>query len=319
MSNYYNIMFKEARNIKPRNHIIQSLTNSINSYSRFCIVEGSTDKPFYSNINDSKVNQDIKYLWNVRDRNDDTGKEAVISSYNRIIKDKNLEGIKKRIYKCVFIIDKDYDGAKCMNYEYNPMCEKCISITKGYSFENYFLEENNVKKIFNYLKLTNKDLERFEEKYKQFIQESTEYFRLRSSFIEQRKRGSECYSINGTPYKSLFNISKEIFVFNFDKDHFDGEYFNKNNMKQEIEQMRKEINRSRNTKALYYYNKISKEIIKKRDNLRGHEAMNFLIAYLRDIFGIKLIDNPANNLFIKLVKLIEVDMKFVNGMGKEIK
>ena len=80
-----------------------------------------------------------------------------------------------------------------------------------------------------------------------------------------------------------------------------------------------ERRKAMNINAKIFYNNYSKDIIYNRSYLRGHEALHFLIAYLRDVYNIELMDNPANELFINFTRIINVDMKFVNGLGKPIK
>ena len=323
MNRYVVDTLQRGRKEKIRSWILCHLTTDLNrgyNYKYICIVEGKTDRLFYSNINSINLNDNVRYLWNYRDCNTvddiDLGKDAVIGSYNMIKKNPKFS---KVLNKCIFIIDHDYDGAKSMKYEYDEDRENKMSITKGYSFENYFLEEENIKRIFNYLGKTENDISRFESKYKQFINEIGEYVRLKSSTIEIKKKGNPYYDCYAYSYKTpINNISKEIFDFNFDNYHYNVNYFNKNIMLEEIQRMKNFINKYENRNALLFYNNFSKNIGFKRDYVRGHEAMNFLKAYLKDVFEIELCDNPANELFIELTKVLDVDFKAVNGLGNNI-
>ncbi len=291
------------------------LNNSYN-YRHICIVEGKTDKSFYENINSYDLKTRVKYLWNFRDEktyeNSDVGKDAVIGSFISIKKNPKFYSY---IDKLIFIIDHDYDGAKSMKYEFNLYRENKISITDGYSFENYFLEENNVKKIFYYLGKTDEDILRFEEKYKKFLIDTYEFFRLKSSTIEVKKKGSPCYDWYIRSYKtSLTNISKDIFEFNFKNTN----YFNITKMYNEINDMRYYVNKTGNYSAKLFYNKYSSSLVLDRKYVRGHEALNFLIAYLRDEFDIELCDNPANKLYCELVRILDINFVIKNGLGEII-
>ena len=46
--------------------------------------------------------------------------------------------------------------------------------------------------------------------------------------------------------------------------------------------------------------------------------MNFLTAYLKDVFNIELVNNSSNELLEQLTGLIDVNMHFVNGLGESI-
>lgn len=305
-----------GRKEKVRSHVLLQLVTQINNgydYRKFCIVEGSTDEPFYSNISNIDLRNKIKYLYNDKRAYDaheemEVGKDAVISSYNMIRKNHT-----QYLDKCIFIIDRDYDGAKSMHYCYDIEREKRMSITPGYSFENMFLEEENVKIIFSYLKRSNKELKEFERKYKQFLEETKEYFRLKATIIEVKKKGTVCYQYNKSWYKKKLDYS-EIFTFNFDSFHYADDYFNRCGMEEEIKSMRQFVERPENKNAFLFYNKYSEEIVANRDMLRGHDALNFLSAYLRDIFGIVLTQSLLNS----LTRKINIRMTFVNGLGKNI-
>ena len=308
-----------GRKEKIRSYVLMNLGTMVNkgyNYKKICIVEGSSDRIFYSNISCIDLNTNTRYLWNYR--SDDTysdvdvGKDAVISSYNMIKKNPRVYELMK---KCLFIIDRDYDGAKSMKYAYDVSREKNMCITLGHSYENFFLDENNIRKIFYFLGKNDNDILAFEKKFKQFLNDSFEFFRLKASTIEVKKKGSSCYDMYANNYHTDLDLSKDIFDFKFDKEHFDNDYFNKQLMNEEILRMRRYINYFENNSALYFYNNYSKSIISNRNNLRGHEAMNFLIAYLRDVYNIILVESFNNELFVNLVKILDVNMNFVNGLG----
>lgn len=313
-----NAMYK-GRNNKIWSYILVNLSTTLNKsydYRYICIVEGKTDKSFYENINSYDLKTRVRYLWNYRNEktyeNSDIGKDAVIGSYISIKKNPKFYS---HINKIIFIIDHDYDGAKSMKYEFDLDRENKISITDGYSFENYFLEENNIKKIFYYLGKNDEDILKFENKYKKFLSDSNEFFRLKSSTIEVKKKGSPCYDWYISSYKtSLTDISKDIFEFNFHNTN----YFNTIRMNNEINDMRYYVNRLGNYSAKLFYNKYSKPLVLERKYVRGHEALNFLIAYLRDEYDIELCDNPANDLFCELVNILDINFIIKNGLGEII-
>lgn len=314
---------QKGRNEKIRSYILCHLATDLSrgyNYKYFCIVEGKSDFKFYSNINSFDLKNNVRYLWNYRNdktvENIDVGKDAVIANYNMIRKNPKFN---RFMSKYIFIIDHDYDGAKSMKYNYDKDRESKMSITPFHSYENFFLEENNIKKIFYYLGKSESDIEQFETKYKQFIKETGEFVRLKSSTIEVRKKGSPCYDYYINPYRTPLNdISTDIFEFNFDSNHYNDNYFNKSRMIEEIIRMTNYINQYENQNALIFYRNYSKNIGYNRSYVRGHEAMNFLISYLRDVFDIELCDNPANELFCKLANIIDVNFKFVNGLGIQL-
>lgn len=313
---------QRGRREKIRSYVLMNISTMLNKgydYKWICVVEGKTDRLFYSNISEIDLKTKTRYLWNYRTQDTyvdvDVGKDAVISSYRMIRKNPRFNVL---LNKCIFIIDHDYDGAKSMKYDYDVDRENKMSITLGHSYENYFLEKENVKKIFDYLGKNEKEITKFEQKYKQFLAESSEFFRLKSATIEVLKKGSICYDMYADTYHTNVELSKDIFDFKFDNFNFDNNYFNKKIMYNEIERMRNYINQYQNKSALKFYNHYSKNIINNRSYLRGHEAMNFLTAYLRDVFNIELINNSSNELLEQLTRIIDVNMNFVNGLGESI-
>ena len=113
------------------NTIIYNLSTYLNEwykYKKFCIVEGSLDRYFYSNLKRYDLKNNTRYLFNNKNDNE-VGKDSVISSFNII---NNNDDLKKHQKKIIYIVDHDYDGVKSENYYIDSEDEKKFKITKQY-------------------------------------------------------------------------------------------------------------------------------------------------------------------------------------------
>ena len=214
--------------------------------------------------------------------------------------------------KCIFIVDHDYDGVKSMRYNVYDDQAKYFTITKPYSFENYFLELNNLCELFKYFKLTNEDVEKFRKQYSKFAEEIQEYTRLKSTTIGLKKKQTSCYDRNCLSYSPKYKYD-DIFNFKFINNECT---YNRNNLCEEISRMKQYINNNNN--AINYYKNHSINLVKNNDFIRGHDAFNFLTKYLHDIYGINFSDYPPNNIYNNVVKNFQVDIVIKNGLGQII-
>lgn len=267
-----------------------------------CFVEGSTDPNFYSNISNYSFIKHIKfdnYLYINGKMNEISGKMSVINSYLDI-----KELFDKYMSKCVFIVDHDYYGYSDLNLPKNNH----ISMTEPYSFENYFLIESNIKKIFDYYNI-NQYYDNFIKMFNEFLQESDLY---------------NCYKFSTTRYFDLkgakFNYKKlyspeEIFYFKFSNSGFS---FNKEKMDKEIHNIKNAIerwNQNPGNNIMGVKNDINytyKKYSKKQENFVGHTVYDFLDQYLRQVHNINI-----NNDYDMIVPLLDVKMlKIQDGTGK---
>ncbi len=283
-------------------YILSTLINRGGKW--YCIVEGKTDKYFYSNINKVDLKTRTYYLFGKNNSIENGGKETVISSYNKI---KHLPNLNKYMNKFIFIIDHDYAGLTSEKQYIDYESYNCFTITKPYSFENYFLTEDNIKILFDYLGIKNSVYD-FIEQYNQFADEIKEYTRLKSSTIEINQRQSRYYEPFCQPYRKIHSYD-EIFSFSFENGRYK---FNKNFLNDEVNNMRRFI--SRNPSAKSFYNNESEDLVKNNDFVRGHNAFDFLSKYLLDVHGITLIQGD-NNQYMDIVKRLNVDIDLKNAQG----
>lgn len=108
----------------------------------------------------------------------DIGKSGVMNTYNDIRTRNNLLHYLDR---CIFLIDHDYEGALSSKVVVPETLRDNLTITKLYSFENYFLIEENIDKIFKLFGLD--DVNVFKQKLNNFVEEISEYNRLKVQLI----------------------------------------------------------------------------------------------------------------------------------------
>ena len=254
---------------------------------------------------------DAEFIFNYK-KNDETGKDSVISQFKSIV---NNPSYLKKLKDYIFIVDHDYDGVRSFNYKIEDNEHKKITITKTYSFENYFLTEENVKKIFIHFNLTDIDRLKFEEKYNKFIEDINEYIKLKSSTIIVKKIGHKYYDSNASIYKKIYKY-EEIFQFDFRDEFY---YFCKEKMYEENENMKRYLNKENNNKALDFYLKESEKYAK-REFVRGHDAYNFLKSYLEQIHNINCKDEffEKKHTYAELVNQLNVDIEIKNALGETL-
>ena len=307
MEDRISIRLKYDRNNNIPETIIQKLGSLINrNYRLFCIVEGKTDIAFYSNLKDIDLNSDTFYIYSKQNKND-AGKDAVISSYNKI---KNNKNFNRYMNKYVFIVDHDYAGLMSSKYDIEEETNNKFSITKPYSFENYFLTPENIKKIFYFLNISN-DYQNFINLYNQFGEEIKDFTRLKSSTIIVGQKQSEYYDKNCKIYSKKYSY-EEIFDFKFEQNELK---YNRELLDEEIAELRNYIDETPSVKKIY--DNYSYNLVKNNDFIRGHNAFAFLRSYLYQIHNIKL--NVGNNdKYKNIVNRLDVDIEFRNGLGERL-
>lgn len=298
---------------KNDSQILFRLNNDKNNYDVFCIVEGPSDQYFYKNINNYKpCLEEADYIWVTNYNNDkEIGKEAVIKAYFDI---KETPDLNRMLSKTIFIVDNDYYGFNSEKYDDDTMknIANLFTITKGYSFENYFLIRENISNIFSILNLRQEDFEKFINRLDLFILDLREFNSLKSTIVSTCKVDVFRANIG----KTTIYKNDEIFIFDFNCNPF----YNRNLLMKQISSM-KEAVRSNSVSSKVYSIQKNKYYSEPEYGVyytRGHDVYKFLTTYLNQIHN-KNIDYKQNyDLYKKIVSKIsvEIDLKF--GDGKKI-
>ena len=107
--------------------------------------------------------------------------------------------------RCIFLIDHDYEGALSSKVVVPETLRDNLTITKLYSFENYFLIEENIDKIFKLFGLD--DVNVFKQKLNNFVEEIREYNRLKSAI--------NISYMKGVNYRPPVNYRKNMILMKF--------------------------------------------------------------------------------------------------------
>ena len=247
----------------------------MNPTSNYVFVEGSSDETFYSASNVPGLRDGV-YIFNVKEESDtkkEVGKEGVLHCYDQVKKAKNIGSSFKR---CIFIIDRDYDPELLHTEVSLSKDDKDrLSMTYGHSFENYFLEKNNLKKLFSYYTLRNSlsenDYKEYMEHFSQFANMASRYFAAKPTIThfykadrQARSKYEEGYGID-----SIFNNNIHV-----------NEGIDIHKLQYELGNMMTYI---RNNRHEEYYEKIKEEIGNDPElYIRGHNCYNHLERYLAD-------------------------------------
>lgn len=212
-------------------------------------------------------------------------------AYRQIKENKDLQ---KDAGKCVYIVDKDWDlTLRSTNKWVNKKDEPFITMTKGHSMECYFLEKENVQRIFEHYSLTDKIAE-FADFERKFVDLSLEYWALKSTVQYAMKTNVRCR------YRKKHSFN-EIFAFDFSKEPF----FKRQLMDEEICIMKEAI---KDNEQLERYCSIWKEKIKNEPRyIRGHDYFNFLQMYLEFVLSRKVTENELFELVYNMN--VDIDIK----------
>ena len=287
-----------------------------------CYVEGPTDSDFYGNISNTSISsKNIRFIRSLisgeSENKLDIGKEGVIKNYFRVLS-------KEALKKSIFIIDHDYDGLISDFYSLDELNDKYFSITDGYAFENYFLTSDNIKRIFDYFKLSIEEYYNFESYLKKFIEDVSNYNRLKSCTVIACKNCKYHTKLPSTSVRFMYgrNTGKKIEandIFKFDFTNKYEYYFRKNLM--EMQNKRIEYVIRNNSLIMDYYNNVSNRIDNNLMYIRGHDLYSFLQQYLYQMFNINIsprLKDRQYSHYIDIVKILDIKMKFVNGLGETI-
>lgn len=305
-------------------YICMLVNTNLRYYKTIWIVEGKQDVVFYGNINIKMLDKSL-FLFATSSEyfKQLVGKQNVLSSY-MLIKDNSVLG--RNMNRYVFMVDHDYDGIDYyqprLNSKYERFLDKDkrnISVTSGYSFENYITTKENIDKIFEIvceLKGLNKDeeLKKFNEKYDKFKNEINEFFSWFACITYATKNNYFRHNLK------LIKID-DIFKYDFSSE----EIYNKNILKEALQQrkniiientehLRKEIVDELKREQKKYYNKIIEE-----NYIQGHTLYNFISEYFKYYLKFNLRMESKNKIFINKV-LNNLNIKFsINlGNGKRI-
>lgn len=262
-------------------------------YENIVFVEGSSDKRFYIKTRINELSHKAYYIYSSQ-MDEYRGKESVIKAFNLI---NNDQRIKDGLTKCIFIIDQDWSDIPDGVYA-----------TAGHSMESFFLEENNIKKLFSVIN-DKEDVECFEKIYKRFWYESADFWALKATMVYATDNGIH---IN---YKKR-NSFETIFDYAFENNEIK---YNKQLMDAEINSMRQSV--LNNKLLIKYYNKTFKKIKDNRNFVRGHEAFRLLQCFLENKYGLKLdlYSDEEENLLKKCIKDFIIGLIPGNNVAKKIK
>ena len=230
----------------------------------------------------------------------------------------------------VFMVDHDYDGIEYYqpkrNSRYEHFLEKDkrnISVTEGYSFENYITTKENIEKIFEVvcnIKCLDKDkeIEKFNDKYDKFKEEIIEFFSWFACIVYAIKN-------NYLRPKGLIKID-DIFNYDFSSE----EIYNKKLLKDALEQrkniifddeayLRRETKEIKNIRdELKREQKNFYDKIKREDYIQGHTLYNYLAEYFHYYFDYDLRMNSKNERIKDILKRLNINFPINLGNGKKI-
>ncbi len=292
--------FRNGIQNQPQSSLIYKFSQTINYIEDgkyCCFVEGKTDPKFYSNLKNKVFSNISNYLFAKYLENSEEllGKSAVIQSYNYI-----ATKVSNKLDKCIFIVDHDYSGLD----NYKVVNKNAISITKPYAFENYFLEDRNVKLIFDYYNISY-DYDNFSNLVDKFVADIDDYNRLKSATTAYTNTNiNNSLVVIPNIYKDQL---RDIFYFDFKKDP----YFYIDRMNREVENMKKYVKNSVGANNYYKYTSIN--FSNKREWIKGHIIFDFLRVYLKQIHNINIFKN-----YNEIVNNMDVDIIIKDGNGKKI-
>lgn len=266
--------------------------------NRMIFVEGSSDYFFYSQTKNNELSHNTRYLFSVKGdytENDRkiVGKESVLYCLGYIGKRTELA---RTLSRCCFIIDRDYElGLSKSKSKISDKDKKYVMVTKGHSFENYFFEETNLRKVFEECELNTEIMNEFLQHLISFLSVSVNYFAAKAAI-------TSFFNNVNVHYKKIYG-DNEIFVRKgnasdgIDKSKLLVEY---NNMMDYI-RPRKELMKE--------YSEVKKEIeLNPALYIRGHNVFDYLAEYLRDNFDLQLDPKKNKTLYDKIVKKMNVNL-----------
>lgn len=262
----------------------------------YIFVEGSTDKIFYEATNDSHLSINAEYFYSRKsdyiadDEKSILGKESVLYCYNFIKNEKSFN-----MNTCTFIVDRDYDAKlQLIKIPLSNSDKKNLCMTKGHSFENYFLDEVNLKYVFSELGLSDQDLSAFLQRFTKFLESTKSFFSAKAVI-------TEAYSKLHLHYKKKHDDNE---VFSADIKNNNG--INSIILKEENSNQKLFIQSNRLEARLKYYENILGQNLALY--IRGHNVFEYLQAYLQCYHRMNL-SSRNRKIYSDIVKHFQVEFK----------
>ena len=269
--------------------------NGKNASNFICVVEGKTDKLFYSNVNHPffKAN-DIDYIhghFKLPYGKPLIGKDAVVKSCHYA-----LEHFASKFEKCIFIVDHDYFGLDEYKDKYSRLCLDSITVLPLYSYENYFVLDENLDWIFSHF-VALEQREKFRTTFEQFCSMLVEYCKYKAVITKHH---------NEIHYENQ-NCDDVIFHFDF----FGGKEYDYTMVENEIENMRRFL--SNYPELLSSADHFGKKLKSGRRLLKGKVMYNFVRFYLYHNYMTDALNCDSNGYFEVLSNLkVNLDVKLNN-------
>ena len=218
------------------------------------------------------------------------GKESVLYCYNFIKNEKSFN-----MNTCTFIVDRDYDAKlQLIKIPLSNSDKKNLCMTKGHSFENYFLDEVNLKYVFSELGLSDQDLSAFLQRFTKFLESTKSFFSAKAVI-------TEAYSKLHLHYKKKHDDNE---VFSADIKNNNG--INSIILKEENSNQKVFIQSNRLEARLKYYENILGQNLALY--IRGHNVFEYLQAYLQCYHGMNL-SSRNRKIYSDIVKHFQVEFK----------
>lgn len=262
-------------------------------------IEGETDKVFYENTSMSFfVDNRIEFIVSecMCDNVENHGKKAVVDLCSQI-----LDLTPKSISKCVFIVDHDYFGLDEFLPELVNKIKKYVTVLPVYSFENFFLLFENLKRIEKRY-MYDEQIKSFKHSYDQFLIMIHEYMALRWTLTACLVPNKTIHINIKINYKKSYDEMFEIFNCNDANQLF----INKEKLDFEVKIMNDKIKPHRELE--HYKIEALKYIETNDDKIKGKILLNFLLKYLKEVNGINIKMYEGEE-YIKLIKLINVNFE----------
>lgn len=271
-------------------------------FDKYCVVEGSDDRLFYSNVK-NRVGKLLFYNTYFIYQNHTNinkvleGKKRVLKSYQLVTNNKNFNNIRNKIY---FIVDKDID-------DINQNIYSNISITKYYAFENYFLIKENLKKIFELLRLTNNDYENFEEILDYYINITKDFYKYSYTITSNYNmlKYQDVKKYDDRDILLFTNNDYNLSILDFTNKRF----IDLAKMNEEVSFKKEIIDSYALNTDMYENNSIY--------TIKGHHLYSLLEKYLSVIHNIN-ISNKNILLYSAIVKELFIEMNFINSLGEKV-
>lgn len=265
---------------------------------RFVFVEGKGDKEFYLSTANEKLNHQAYYLYSYHNDYIDgsekiVGKASVLYCHEHM---KYSPSLKSTMDNCIFIVDRDHDpDLQHTKYPIAPEDKPDICMTKGYSFENYFLMRDNIQNVFNHLGLSEEECEAFWKAFKNLWKTTVNYFAAKAVITLNYNNDAI------RPKYAARHKAQDIFI--YDTENAIDVIHEKK--REEFQRMSEYIERF--PPLVSEYKSICKKIKNEPDiYMRGHDAYDFMKYYLKKEHSILFNEIEGTDLYKTMV--LEMDV-----------